>query len=121
MSLGFAVLALTVYAMAVARLVRLINSDTITDPIRVAVERRARDEARSERERARWSTFSYFLTCPWCVSMWVAFATAWAPLHLAHNQVVQYVAVALAVSYLIGVAATLLPDDDVEYETVETS
>lgn len=114
MSLGYVILVLTVYALAAARVTRLINADTVTDPIRIAVARRARDEGRSETERERWSTLEYFIGCPWCVSMWLAFATVWAPLFFAENRVVQYVAVALAVSHLVGVCARFASDEDIQ-------
>lgn len=114
MSLGYVILVLTVYALAVMRLTRLINDDTVTDPIRVAIARRARDDSRSKAERDRWSTLGYFVGCPWCVSMWLAFATAWIPLFHATNPVARYVAVALAVSHVVGVLSRFASDDDIE-------
>ncbi|MFA5711486.1 DUF1360 domain-containing protein [Mycolicibacterium sp.] len=114
MNLGFLILVLIVYVLAVARVVRFINADTLSDPLRVAVERRARDDSRSATERARWSTFGYFLTCPWCVSIWVCAATAWVPLWHAENRVAWYVGVVLAASMLIGVAAPLSADEEIE-------
>lgn len=114
MSLGYSVLVLVVYALALMRLTRLVNADTITDPVRIAIARRARDESRSPTERARWSTVEYFTGCPWCVSMWLAFATVWVPLFYATNPVARYVAVALAVSHLVGLLARFASDEDIE-------
>lgn len=113
MSLGYTVLVLVVYALAVMRVVRLINADTILDPVRIAIARRARDDARSETERGRWSTLEYFTGCPWCVSMWVAAATVWVPMWHADNRVAQYVALVLAVSHLVGVLARFTDADDI--------
>lgn len=115
MSLGFVILVLVVYVLALMRLTRLVNADTITDPIRIAVARRARDEDRSQTERARWSTAEYFLACPWCVSMWLAFGTVWLPLFFSANPVVRYVAVALAVSHLVGLFARFASDEDIQF------
>jgi len=51
-----------VYALAVARLTKLINSDRITKAPREALIRRLPEE----------SIWAYFLVCPWCVSIWVS-------------------------------------------------
>lgn len=117
MSLGYVILALIVYTLAVMRVVRLINADTILDGLRIAVERRARDDARSERERERWSTVTYFIGCPWCVSMWVAAATVWIPMWHSHNVVARYVGVVLAVSMIVGLLARFSVDEDIDIET----
>lgn len=53
-------------ALAVARLTRLVTTDTITEPVRnwLAVIRPGR---LAERPRV-----AEFLTCPWCISFWIA-------------------------------------------------
>ncbi|MCV7424355.1 DUF1360 domain-containing protein [Mycobacterium yunnanensis] len=112
--LGQAILVLVVYALAVMRIVRLINADTILDPMRIAIARRARDTNRSEVERGRWSTVEYFTGCPWCVSMWVAAGTVWVPMWFAHKPVAQYVGILLAVSMIVGLMARFSTDEDVE-------
>lgn len=48
----------------VARVTRLITSDIVTDPLRIWVARKTGPH----------STASYFLSCQWCVSVWVAVA-----------------------------------------------
>jgi Protein of unknown function (DUF1360) len=74
-------------ALAVYRLAQLVGSDTITQPIR---------DASSER-------MTLFLTCPWCVSIWIAAAvvalTALVP------SAWQYAALALALSGVTGFLA----------------
>jgi hypothetical protein len=61
--------ALTVGALAVYRLTRLLVEDKIAEPVR---DRLAEDAE---------GRLAYFVTCPWCVSMWVA--AGWAGLTVA--------------------------------------
>lgn len=131
MSLGEQILILVIYALAVARLVRLINSDTILDKPRLWLAGRARHhqliatdlQAHLSKESAyehhrtlmrRWQTAMYFVQCPWCVGMWTALATAWLPLCAANNAVVRYLAVALAVSHLVGVCARFADTEEID-------
>lgn len=130
MSLGYQILVLAVYALAVARLTRLINMDTVADPLRVALTRRFNDaralaveseaagrahaQSRHRRAQARWGKALYFIGCPWCVGMWVALGTAWAPLYAHDHPVVRYLGVVLAVSHLVGVGARLANTEELE-------
>lgn len=95
-----------VYTFAVMRLCRLINFDYIMDPIRVALVKAVRGNP----------PFVVFITCPWCVSIWVVAFTAWLPLYFAHNPVVQYAAIILAVSHIVGIASPLSDDPTVHAE-----
>ena len=124
-----------VWVLAVARLTRLVNQDVVFDPVRLWVASRVRgagDAAAAaevldrvgagrvwRRGERRWLTVEYFLSCPWCVSVWVAGVSAWVPLWFAGNAVAVYVGVVLAASYVVGVAAELLNDEDVAIEEVE--
>lgn len=108
-SLGHVVLVLVVYTLAIARLTRLINFDTILDPTRIAIARIFGPN----------STAVYFAACPWCVSVWVSAATAWVPLFFADNRVVQYFGIVLAASHLVGVGARWSSDEELDIETVE--
>lgn len=130
MSLGYVILVLTVYVLAAARLTRLINFDKITDPLRLAIARRAATarlaaiEAETNlqtttaelhsRRQQRWLTAYEFAGCAWCIGFWVALAGSvpaviiigwpwWATLPLA-----------LAASHLIGLFAPLSADEDIE-------
>lgn len=114
MSLGYTVLVLAIYLLAVMRLVRLINADTILDGMRIVIGRRARDEDRSKAERERWSTLEYFTGCPWCVGMWLSMATAILPVLIIGWPWWALFPVALAVSHLVGVCARFSVDDDIE-------
>lgn len=133
MSLGPVVaLILTplVYVLALMRLVRLINHDTVLDPIRLLLARpaAAANQAANEADRLgqtvaadlhrsrmrRWQTIGYFLGCPWCVGMWLALGTAWIPLHYSATPCVQYLGVALAASQLVGMLARFSDDEQIE-------
>lgn len=135
MSLGYTVLVLVVYVLAVMRIVRLINGDTILDRLRLIPARHAKDakdiadeaavlgqveRARVFREKlGRWNKVMYFIECPWCVGMWVAFGTTWAALYFHDNQVVRYIAVALATSHLVGVCARFADTEEIDIEDVD--
>lgn len=127
----YSILVGAVYALAVARITRLINADTILDRPRLWIASRARDEqklADGYREKGisgvevvesrarRWSTLLYFVQCPWCVGMWLAFGTAWIPLWFHTNAVTRYVGIALAVSHLVGVCAHFADTEEIDYE-----
>lgn len=94
---------LIVYVLAAMRLTRLLNFDTVLDRPRIALVRLVRGNP----------TVVYFITCPWCVGMWVCLATAWLPLYHADNPVVRYAGLALAASMVIGLVAPLSSDPDI--------
>ena len=110
-SFGFALFILGVYLLATARVVRFINHDSLLDSVRIAVAVRARDGDRSGKERARWALLGEFAGCVWCVSIWVAGATAWVPTVIVGLPLGWWPVIALAASHLIGVAAPLSADD----------
>jgi hypothetical protein len=132
MSLGMQILVLVVYTLALMRLVRLINADKITDKLRtfpatrITQHRRAMNEARLSghatiadmhaRRLLRWDTVLYYVGCPWCVGMGLALVTAWVPLYVPENPVARYLAVALAVSHVVGVMARFADTEDVVVE-----
>lgn len=132
MELLLPILIAPVYVLAVMRLTRLINSDTILDRIRLipasrshAARTLANDARRSgqgataevlEKTSRRWATGLYFMECPWCVGMWICLATAWIPMYYYDNRFVQYIGVALAASHLIGVFAFAADTEEVEVE-----
>jgi hypothetical protein len=134
-SLGQIVVVAVIYVLAVMRVTRLINFDTVLDWLRVAVARPAAvaDAAAVEADGAgqsiiaemhrakagRWRTLQLFLSCPWCVSVWVAAGTAWLPLYHSGNAVVQYVGVVLAASMVVGLLAPLSADEyDIDNQPV---
>ncbi|QPX62123.1 membrane protein [Mycobacterium phage Indlovu] len=129
---GYAVLVLIVWVLAVMRLTRLINGDKITDRLRlwpankIRTGQLARAEAlghgqlnraaEAEEHIQRWDKVLYFIECPWCVSMWVAFGSAWVPLFYSENVVARYFGVALAASHLVGVLARFADTEEIDIE-----
>lgn len=126
-SLGFAILILIVYVLAVMRLVRLVNYDTILDPLRLWIAHRA-NAARAaaaeadaadmptqfvmfDRRMARWNKLAHFLKCPWCVGFWISVGTAVVPVLIIGWPWPSLFGVALACSYVVGLAAPLTEDD----------
>lgn len=109
---------LVIYVLAVARLTRLINADTILDRPRLAIASAAKAShvAGDDAGESRWSTALYFVQCPWCVGMWLCLLTAWVPIWYSDNVVARYLGVALAASHLIGVFAFAADTEDIDYE-----
>jgi hypothetical protein len=106
--LGFAVLTLVIYVLAVARLTRLINFDTILDKPRIAVAQVFGID----------SAPVYFVGCPWCVGMWLSLFTAIVPTRVLGLQWWWFILIALATSHLVGVAAALSSDEEMAIEDV---
>lgn len=101
--LGFVLLAL-----AVARLTVLIRSDRITRAPRYFVARHVNQNG----------YIAYLMSCPWCISIWIAAAAAVAAHFWWHQWVFQAVILALALSYVASMLAegvweseSDLPDD----------
>lgn len=108
----------------------MVNHDTILDRLRLVVAGRARAarDATKEAEVAaqeslaavyrrrmgRWNLLLEFAGCPWCVGWWVALAGAVGVVAVVGWPWWAVPAVALAASHLIGVAAPLSGDEDIE-------
>lgn len=95
-----AVVTLLLYCLALARAARLLTLDVITEPLRIAIERRWPDTLRA-----------YLASCPWCVSLWLAAVTAWAPLYALDLPLWLWPLLALAASHVAGLLNP--PVDDV--------
>jgi hypothetical protein len=134
-SVGEAVLILIVYVLAVASVTRLINGDKITDRLRLYPAEKLRaaqqqhalntnvmaggDQAlieRSERSIRRWDAVVYFLSCPWCVSMWIALPTAIVPVFCIGWPWWALFPVAFATRHLVGVFARFADTEEIEIE-----
>jgi hypothetical protein len=76
--------------LAVWRIARLVAVDEVTRPLR-------------ERIAARGDTWAYFITCPWCVSVWLAPPFAVAAIWWPTNRVVWVVVLSLAASLAAGI------------------
>jgi hypothetical protein len=116
MSLGHTILILIIYVLAVMRVTRLINADTVLDPPRLAIARRGRDYESSPTERKRWTTALYFVQCPWCVGFWLCLASAYLPVHLVGWPWWALFPVALAASHLVGVFAFAADTEEIDVE-----
>ncbi len=95
-----------IYFLAVMRVTRLINYDTILDWLHNLVGSRV----------GPGSVLAEFLVCPWCIGMWVGLGSAWAPLILIETRTpaqyaVSYVMLALAASMVTGLMARFSAED----------
>ncbi|QPO17090.1 membrane protein [Gordonia phage Lilbeanie] len=88
------VLTVILTIVAVARLTRLVVADAITYPIRARIVLWTGEESR----------LTYFVTCSWCVSIWLGAGVAAAAYWFADDRWWLYVVLALAASYVAGVA-----------------
>jgi hypothetical protein len=94
-------LPVLVGALAVARLTRLLVTDEITRRPREAVQEWARGTAT---RRAR-PQIEYLVSCPWCVSVYVA--SGWAGLVILTPGPARIIGAVLAWSEVSGVLAEL--------------
>jgi hypothetical protein len=94
---GFDLVVIATWVLALARVTRLINVDEISDPLRIAIVRRWGSE----------SMQAYFMQCPWCVSIWVGFATVAFPIWLTDLTWWMVPLLALGASQLTGLIAQL--------------
>ncbi|OHU29032.1 DUF1360 domain-containing protein [Mycobacteroides chelonae] len=127
LGLGHAILILVIYVLAVMRLVRLINYDTVLDPLRLWIARRASTAQTASKEAflaeqpviaqaharrmGRWNVLAYFLGCPWCVGFWLSLATGVLPVRIIGWPWWAFAPVALACSYLVGLVAPVSADE----------
>lgn len=102
---GLTILVLLLYVLAVMRVTRLVNADTILDTPRIWLLRKFGPE----------STLAYFIACPWCVSIWVAGISAPFVLHGVGLPLWVWPLLGLAASHLTGLAAQL-DESDMEIE-----
>lgn len=108
--MAMTVIVMGLWVLSLARVTRLLVADQLTDFLRIWAYHKSKGAE---------TYLTYFLKCAWCMSMWLAFGTAWViwlhvdwPLYL-------YPLVALSGSYVVGVFATNLePDDDIDVEII---
>lgn len=79
---------------AVWRLARLVAIDFITEPARLWVDR-----------RSTW--LGYLVSCPWCISVWIAPLVAWPALWWPDNRVIWLVLLSLTASGVAGLTTTV--------------
>lgn len=100
---------LSVYVLAVMRLTRLLNADTILDPVRIRLARRYGPEA----------TVLEFLGCPWCVGFWLSLAAAPVVVIALDLSWWWAVPLALACSQVTGMVSPWFSDEDITVEAVD--
>ncbi len=123
-NLGHTLLILALYVLVAARLTRLVNYDTILDPARLWIARRASTatiaaahqelpEAKEPflRRQRRWTATADFLACPWCVGIWVSAACSPAVVAVLDWPWWTVTVLTPAASHLIGVADPLASED----------
>lgn len=88
---------LVVCALAVARATALVVADDITQPLRDAALRRLH----------AGSPIAELITCPWCVSMWLAFGAAPLAWWYGTHPAVAIPALALAFSQIAGMVSNI--------------
>jgi hypothetical protein len=90
-------IALVVMALAVARLTGLITEDKITEGLRSALFDRIDEDGK----------LAYLITCPWCVSIYLAIPAAVLVWWHADNPVAMIPAIVLAFSQVAGMLASI--------------
>lgn len=80
---------------AVVRLTRLLTADKISEPIRDRVDRRYGED----------SMRAYFVTCDYCVSMYLSPIVATVAVLWGDNRVIVIALIALTASYVTGFLA----------------
>lgn len=105
------VLPFAVVALAVFRVARLVAADTITEPIRAAVDDRATgndEKDRSERAELAWWWLGALIGCQWCVSIWAGIPMAAAVLLAGDRLAVLVLAYGLAASAVAGIVGQVI-------------
>jgi hypothetical protein len=104
------VLVLSIYVLATMRLTRLVNADTILDPVRIKMAQMFGPQS---------GTLEFF-GCPWCVGFWISLAGAAVPVAVLGWSWWWMLPLGLACSQIVGMLAPLSSDEDLEIETVNT-
>ena len=89
--------------LALARATRLLTKDMVTDFIRIWAHRRTKGAD---------TALTYFVSCPWCVGLWLALGSTWYVILLAEWSWWLYPVLAGAGSYLVGLMAENFEDDE---------
>jgi hypothetical protein len=95
-------LILLIYALAVARLTGLVTADSITEDIRDGIISWLDD-----RPKTLGAYLTTLITCPWCVSIWLAFIASPLVWFYGESPVMLIPAIALAFSQVTGMMASV--------------
>jgi hypothetical protein len=107
-----ALITFLAFALAVARVTRLVTEDALTEPVRARLlprlwRRYAPHIPPADWEVAEPPKLVYLVTCPWCVSIYVAAVAAPLWYFLGSNPWVLVPAAGLSFSHLTGLLATV--------------
>ena len=94
-------IAIILLTLTVARVTRLITADMITDQLRINVAKFTGAD----------SGLSYFLSCAWCVSAWVAGAASAIFIMVTGVSWWWILVLAPATSHITGLLTALDPDE----------
>jgi hypothetical protein len=111
--MGHTLLVLTIYVLVAARLTRLVNYDTVLDPVRLWVARRISARQNPDGGKptpTRWATVADFMSCPWCVGFWVSLALAPAAILLLGWPWWSLATLPFAASHLVGIGDRWVAD-----------
>lgn len=86
-----------ILVLALARLTRLVVADEIFRPLR-----------NWTMDRSTW--FGYLVTCPWCMSVWLATAVFGATYLWGHGEWLWWIWGGFAASYCVGLLAEKVED-----------
>lgn len=92
--------------VAVARAARLVTADKITEPIRDWICRVVRNDRGAIIECAR-PKLLYFITCPWCTSIWIGAVAAGLVVQWPDTKIVWALMILGASSEVAGLLAGL--------------
>lgn len=88
---------LVIYALAFVRVVYLVTTDSITEPIRDAVI-----DWLDDRPATLGAFLAKLITCPWCASVWLGAAAGPLIWFVGDQPVLLVLALCLALSQLAG-------------------
>lgn len=128
MPLSQTLLVLAIYVLVAARVTRLVNYDSLLDPIRLWIARHAsiaqeqitefttpEQNLRAARRYARWTTLFDFIACPFCIGFWASVALAPIPIEVIGWPLWTWAVLPWAASHLIGIGDRWV-SEDVEIE-----
>jgi hypothetical protein len=97
-------LTLLIDTVAVYRLTKLVTEDYLTQDLRLLVQEKFPAVIDKRSGQKRKSKFTYFINCPWCVSIWAAGFIF--TLRKISPESATYLSSILAASAVTGIAAT---------------
>lgn len=113
-------LLIVLMLLAVARAARLVTADKITEPVRDWITKVVRDDEGAQIGCGR-PKLLYFITCPWCTSIWIGAVAATLVVVWPDNRVVWVLMALGAASQVAGYAALVEALIDAKTKLLEDS